>query len=822
VDQPEQRILEELRISPVEVMQHRTQSFTCILIGMLAAGSAQATDLDRGHSLLLQYGYQLHAAPSPALAYRNPNGIDSTNLTVWRNAGFNGLNFESMNWDQQMWTPPTGNYNWSRWDLPSVNPSNPSYAGLMMLSVWDEQWLGDPYVLSTVTTRLANIRASAPHIIGYVNDAGVTNTLAEIKNYMAVAQPDMLSFDRYVFAFGDPWPGGSPTQLYDAMGKYRTAGLAGNNGDFSKPIPYAMWYQAFKVPGGATLSESEFTLQYGAAWTYGYKALKAFRYSNEAATDPLYSVLFNGPNDTNPTPLYTTVSRLNRQTQNLAPALLRLKSVNLQFVRGQHKQGLFTVSNDLPEYATPWSASSSGDPYMTAITVTNVGNSNGTPKKNNGLRGDVIVGYFKPLLEEFDGSTFNNQLYFMITNGLTDAVGDSFDTRQQVRLNFNFGTSGINSLQRLDRDSGQVVTVPLTSIGGGNFYLDWILSGGEGDLFKYNTGAPFVGRVASVWGGSSGGDWHNSANWNNGLAPNGIGEAAELGGIITASRTVFADTPVTLGTLTFNSVRTYNLTGIASLTIESTTGAGAINAMSGSHRINLPLTFASDTSVLVATGATLTLADPVTIKAGKTVTQLGVGSLLLRAPLTIESGATLAMSGAAMSVTGAPSLAPGARIDVGGEELEVVYGGIPSPAQSVHTLLTTGYSGGNWTGDGIMTSLGSTAQGLGWVDDVVAGVIKVRLTSYGDADLSGTVDSIDFAAMLAGFGAMGGAVWSDGDFNYDGKVSTLDFNQLAGNFGALSPQTGIGAVVPEPTAAGLIGIVPILLARLSRRNDQGR
>ncbi len=210
------------------------------------------------------------------------------------------------------------------------------------------------------------------------------------------------------------------------------------------------------------------------------------------------SVLFAGPNDTNPTPLFDTVASLNRQTQNLAPALLRLKSTSLQFVRGLHKEGIFNFSNDLPQYTTSWNAATDGNPYLTGITVTNAGNPNGMPKKNEGLRGDLIVGHFTALMEQFDGPDFSNELYFMVTNGLTDATGSSADARQLVRLNFNFGASGVNSLQRLDRDSGQVVNVPLVSTGGNSYYLDWYLNGGEGDLFKYNTGAPFVGSGPSA------------------------------------------------------------------------------------------------------------------------------------------------------------------------------------------------------------------------------------------------------------------------------------------------------------------------------------
>ena len=476
-------------------MRHGLQSLCWVLMALVASSPVYGTDLrsqlDRGHRLLLQYGYQLHAYEDCAVK----PGSDPIDLNRLRNANFNGVNLGSApDWAKEMSTPPTGNYYWSHWSARATDPNLPSQQGLVMASVSDEKDLSDPTVVSNSARWLADFRTIQPNVIGFVTDQGrYSGSLASIKNYMAAAQPDMLFWDHYVFG-GDngspnPWPGGSPTMLYTCMGKYRTAALAGNNGDFTKPIPYGMCTQTYKV-NGYMLSESELNVQYGAGWAYGYTSLFAFTYGNQGPGDPLASVFFSGVGDTNPTPLYYSVARLNQQTQNLAPSLLRLKSVNLQFVRGQHKSGFSTVTNDLPDYATQWSVSTSGDPYVTGVTATNVG-ANGT-KKNGGLRGDLIVGYFKPLLEDFDGPNFSNQLYFMITNGLTDTLGDRLVTRQLVHLTFNFGTSGITSLQELDRDTGQVLIVPLVYDGGSNYHLDWYLYGGEGDLFKYNTGAPFV------------------------------------------------------------------------------------------------------------------------------------------------------------------------------------------------------------------------------------------------------------------------------------------------------------------------------------------
>jgi hypothetical protein len=87
----------------------------------------------------------------------------------------------------------------------------------------------------------------------------------------------------------------------------------------------------------------------------------------------------------------------------------------------------------------------------------------------------------------------------MLVNLLMDP---HLDATQEVRIDFDFGGTGINSLQRLNRLTGQVDVIPLVHNVGSLYHLDWTLSGGTGDLFKYNTGAPFI------TGGGIGGDYN--------------------------------------------------------------------------------------------------------------------------------------------------------------------------------------------------------------------------------------------------------------------------------------------------------------------------
>jgi hypothetical protein len=218
------------------------------------------------------------------------------------------------------------------------------------------------------------------------------------------------------------------------------------------------------------------------AWTFGFKYVDLFVYMTPERAPEFQSLLFTGMGDTSPTAEFYQMAETNRQSRNLGPALVRLLSTDLRMIMGRNSSG---VVNSTPTGVT--AGLTGADPYLTGITVTNNGS------KNNGQPGDVIVGFLKPLHETFDGSNYTNEKYFMITNGLSDSAGSAVETRQTLHITFNFGSSGINSLQRLSRNTGLVEVVPLVSDGGSLYHLDLVLDGGTGDLFKYNTGAVFVG-----------------------------------------------------------------------------------------------------------------------------------------------------------------------------------------------------------------------------------------------------------------------------------------------------------------------------------------
>ncbi len=347
------------------------------------------------------------------------------------------------------------------------------------------------------------------------------------------------------------------------------------------------------------------------------------------------------------------------------------------------------------------------------------------------------------------------------------------------------------------------------------------------DYLRWDTTGAWAPVPNPGWAINGSGDWNVSGNWVGGV-PNGIGSVAILGGVITSPQTVFSNTGITVGTLKFDNANSYMVSGQGSLTLQVASGTATVQVVQGSHAINLPSFFASDANITVANGATLTIGNPATIKANKTVTK--TGALAINALLTIETDGVFNLSTGPTRIFGAPTLASGARINVQNNSLTVDYQGQSSPAATIKSQLTSGYNGGAWNAGGINTSSATSATGLGWKDDVAGQSILVKYTYYGDANLDGQVDISDLGALATAWQTS--AVWSQGDFDYSGFVDISDLGKLATNWqlGVGSPlgpsfdealaSVGLAGVsVPEPGMVGIFGTLCGLSMWRRRRRE---
>lgn len=336
---------------------------------------------------------------------------------------------------------------------------------------------------------------------------------------------------------------------------------------------------------------------------------------------------------------------------------------------------------------------------------------------------------------------------------------------------------------------------------------------------------PGVPPTIPNWNVDSSGDWNVAGNWSTFSIPNAVDAVAQFEGSITANRNVYTDIPVTVGSMVFNNANKYVIDGAGSLTLQVSTGNASITVQQGTQEINLPTTIASNTVLNVSTGATLVMADPISINSGLTLTQTGGGNVTYESTITVGSSSSIAFgnstyahaltlqSGASASITGdgnnveldSLALASGTKLDLGKNETTINYVGV-SPATTIGSELKTGYNGGNWSGtSGITSSAASFAQGtsVGYYD--TGSSVIVRYTWIGDLNLDGTVNASDVALMgkIPTSGPMAGQIgWFDGDLNYDGKINADDWSLFA--YGEAIAGGRSITTLPEPSVAGVL------------------
>ena len=308
----------------------------------------------------------------------------------------------------------------------------------------------------------------------------------QLKDMVSLLKPDLILFNRYPWQKDDTY--NSVQLLYGWYGMliyYRNIALKGIDGTGNTPIPFGAFTQTWFAYQSTPPSYSQMRLNHFGSLAFGAKVLSAFVYNDYPgdATNTIKSILFKNEL---PTPQFYQQAEINRQISNLGPALLQFQTTDIRLIP-RKSRATYPGGTDIASLKWVETDKPRPDNYLTDVTATRV-------DPVNGENGDVLVGYFKPVHKSLDGTNTTNENYFMIVNGLYGS--DSESTTQNIHLNFDFGsTSTINSLLRLNRLTGNVEVLPLIkeSPAGNKYYFDLVLNGGEGDLFKYNDGVPFVG-----------------------------------------------------------------------------------------------------------------------------------------------------------------------------------------------------------------------------------------------------------------------------------------------------------------------------------------
>jgi hypothetical protein len=418
--------------------------------------------------------------------------------------------------------------------MPPLGSEAAYMSNLVGLSLADEQNLNDQAIRDTAVTWFNHATANPAYAntLLYTNSFGGQVQDGPLIDFVDRAHPDMMSFDTYPFksqyvAGGTgnpkdytPLPGyATITPFYGELRRYRDISK-------SRGIPFSAYMQTFSSVQDydSTVyrdpSPSELRLNNNAAVAFGAKQLVGFTYNTGASS--FFVNDHHGSGDRDRTALYDEQKLVNKRVKNWGNTLVRLTPIddwssqpgsgttpgtttNTLLIRGKHYdagsnsdvQSAIPV-NFVPNAGNPNSTftqwqSNRNDPYLRGWTVTNQGTKNINPNTSAKLPGDVLLSWFKPLDESFDGPNFNDERYFILVNGLTDPTGSAVDCTQTIRLNF---LSTMPGIQMLDPDTGSLVNinVPIDQSSGRKLW-DITLGGGDAVLFKFNDGAPFVGVV---------------------------------------------------------------------------------------------------------------------------------------------------------------------------------------------------------------------------------------------------------------------------------------------------------------------------------------
>jgi hypothetical protein len=116
-----------------------------------------------------------------------------------------------------------------------------------------------------------------------------------------------------------------------------------------------------------------------------------------------------------------------------------------------------------------------------------------------------------------------------------------------------------------------------------------------GGIEDWNATQEFYLRVLFPgWKALASGSYNQAANWTAGAVPTGVGATAIFPANITAPSTLTLDSPVTAGTINFNSALPYTVAGPSNLSLQVGSGNASINLQAGSHQISAPVVLLSD------------------------------------------------------------------------------------------------------------------------------------------------------------------------------------------------------------------------------------
>jgi len=433
-------------------------------------------DLGDGHKKFIKHGILTSSVVFPNIFGFDwtPDGSNVT-WSTWADAKFNSVCTHG-SWLNELTgsVGPTDQTYW-RWSEGQSDLLNGT--GNAMLSLQEKAYIGgvgnfaafqaadevnlnDSGWRNAIKAAFDRWKVAYPDTLVYTTQNGPSND-GGIRSFQEYAKPDMSFMFTYEFKSG-----GNMEQMWFSCKDFRNYGKLGIGAvDYAEPIPYGMYYQSMNLTD-RHMGPSEYCLGMFGPITYGYKAISGFVYSrnaNDAPENDIRSELFTSNNDSVRSQNFDAVAENNRQIRLMGDSLVRLSS-----------EAVYDIN--VTSHATAWSAGAV--PGLSGISAAPVGGRASDTDK-------VLIGRFKALSEKFDGPSYSNQEYFMIMNCDYGVDGTPSEYAQDITLTVD------SDLESINLTTGAVET--LTRSGG---TVTIRLDGGRAKLFKFATGAPFVGFYA--------------------------------------------------------------------------------------------------------------------------------------------------------------------------------------------------------------------------------------------------------------------------------------------------------------------------------------
>jgi autotransporter-associated beta strand protein len=356
-----------------------------------------------------------------------------------------------------------------------------------------------------------------------------------------------------------------------------------------------------------------------------------------------------------------------------------------------------------------------------------------------------------------------------------------------------------------------------------------------------------------TWVGTSFASWDAPQRWSPVGVPDGNDVTVRFAGSNGSSMVVRVDQPQTVQQIHLDGASSYSLVGSGPLELDTDSVDSQLVVTGGDHNWTAPVNALANTTIDVASGASLALDNTFGFN-GVTVTKQGSGTLLINGPEASQSGSlnvtegTLSGDGAisgSINISGG-TVAPGSntgslhvknnftfgsagvlQIELGGSSTQnydsLNVSGVANLAGTIDVTLIDNYEPVIGQAFLILTANQIVDQGLVlsaldadqfdlhvYNNAVVLKSIAPELA--GDYNLDGIVDAADYTVWRNTLG------WTNvllADGNHNGMVDYADYLVWKLNFGSTesAQAAATDAAVPEPSSVGLLaGLLAMVIA----------